>query len=122
MRKVEHGVLDIRKERHAGKGVRVPEGKMSGGDGGSGEILRGIVIVDEIFPEECVAQKDFPEKQDEDYGKGGGSVPGSKAGNAAVSVLLVCRWFYAPRRRTHDARTLSTVMYCMQLFGHSGEK
>ena len=116
-------VLNIGQERHARERVRVPERKVSRGERGRGKVLRRIVIVDEVFPEEGVAEENLPEKEDQHKREGGDRMPQAKRRGAArgVSLALADGGTHRPRRRTHDARTLSTVMYCMQLFGHSGE-
>src|SRR5260221_2807364 len=62
IRNVEDRRLDIRLEWHPAECVRVPERKMAAGERDRGEVPECVVLVDEIFPEERLLEKNITEE------------------------------------------------------------
>jgi len=121
--------LDICQKRHSIKGIRVPERKMTHCNGSSSKDPDRIAEIHHVFPQPCGARKDLVEKRGNDGGKKEHGLPITQCGYATdghdsfVFGMLAGHDEnnYDCKRREQESNTLSTRIYCMQLFGQTGE-
>ena len=62
VRQIEERRLDIGLKGHPVEGVRIPQGQLARRHRHRGEVPERIVLVEKIFPEKGVLQKEIPEE------------------------------------------------------------